>query len=294
MWEGVARVECMHDLQSYATLINSLSSQEFICLGTIKEAFKPRQDEKVRVVSRRIYASLADKKGDITRTLDYFEFSACVGPMLLDIDFKGMPADVRLKGKPWDIPVSLFPMLENAAWVERSSTSSGVYDAKTGKSYERSGGSHIYPIVQDARDIPRVIEVVFDTLWANGFGWSLISKSGAVLTRGLIDASVGSPERPIFEGAPAVMPPLAQDKSRRATAVDGSILDTRAAFPDLTAQAASRTGPRRVAGAAEAGSRESPEGANRSADRKSCRQGEGEQPAAPGPRPASARAYARL
>ena len=89
--------------------------------------------------------------------------------MLLDIDFKGMPADVRLKGKPWDILVSLFPMLGNAARVERSSTSSGLYDAKTGKSYERSGGSHIYPIVQDARDIPRVIDVIFDTLWANGF-----------------------------------------------------------------------------------------------------------------------------
>ena len=127
-------------------------------------------------------------------------------------------------------------MLGNAARVERSSTSSGLYDAKTGKSYERSGGSHIYPIVQDARDIPRVIDVIFDTLWANGFGWSLVSKGGAVLTRGLIDASVGSPERPIFEGAPAVEPPLAQDKSRRATAIDGEILDTRAAFPDLTAE----------------------------------------------------------
>jgi hypothetical protein len=156
--------------------------------------------------------------------------------MLLDIDFKGMPADVRLNGKPWDILVSLFPMLGNAARVERSSTSSGLHDAKTGKSYERSGGSHIYPIVQDARDIKRVINVIFDTLWANGFGWSLVSKGGAVLTRGLIDASVGSPERPIFEGAPAVEPPLVQDKSRRATAIDGSILDTRAAFPDTTAE----------------------------------------------------------
>ena len=156
--------------------------------------------------------------------------------MLLDIDFKGMPADVRLKGRPWDILVSLFPVLGDAARVERSSTSSGLYDAKTGKSFERSGGSHIYPIVQDARDIPRAIDVIFDILWANGFGWSLVSKGGAVLTRGLIDASVGSPERPIFEGAPAVEPPLAQDKSRRATAIDGLILDTRAAFPDPTAE----------------------------------------------------------
>ena len=110
---------------SFAALINSLSSQEFIASETIKAGFKPRQGEKVRVVSRDIYASLADKKGVITRTLDCFEFPAGVGPMLLDIDFKGMPADVRLKGKPWDILVSLFPMLGNAARVERSSTSAG-------------------------------------------------------------------------------------------------------------------------------------------------------------------------
>ena len=236
MWDGVARVERVSGVDGFAALVNSLSAQEFISLGVIKAEFKPQQGEKVRVVSRDIYASLRDKRGAITRTLDCFEFPAGVGPMLLDIDFKGMPADVRLKGKPWDILVSLFPMLGNAARVERSSTSSGLYDAKTGKSYERSGGSHIYPIVQDARDIPRVIDVIFDTLWANGLGWSLVSKGGAVLTRGLIDASVGSPERPIFEGAPAVEPPLAQDKSRRATAIDGLILDTRAAFPELTAE----------------------------------------------------------
>jgi hypothetical protein len=236
MWDGAARVESVRGVDGFEALINGFSSQQFICLGAIKAEFKPRQGEKVRVVSKDIYASLPDKRGVITRTLDCFEFPAGVGPMLLDIDYKGMPADVQQKGKPWDILVSLFPMLGNAARVERSSTSSGLYDAKTNKSYERSGGSHIYPIVQDARDIPRVIDVIFDTLWANGFGWSLVSKGGAVLTRGLIDASVGSPERPIFEGAPAVEPPLAQDKSRRATAIDGSILDTRAAFPDPTAE----------------------------------------------------------
>jgi hypothetical protein len=236
MWDGVARVERVSGVDGFAALVNSLSAQEFISLGVIKAEFKPQQGEKVRVVSRDIYASLRDKRGVITRTLDCFEFPAGQGPMLLDIDYKGMPADVRLKGRPWDILVGFFPALGVAARVERSSTSSGLYDAKTGKSYERSGGSHIYPIVQDARDIDRVIDVIFDTLWANGLGWSLISKSGAVLTRGLIDASVGSPERPIFEGAPAVEPPLAQDKSRRATAIDGLILDTRVAFPDLTVE----------------------------------------------------------
>ena len=236
MWEGVVRIEAMRGGDSFAALINGLSTQEFICLGAIRAGFKPRRGETVRVVSRAIYDSLADTKGIITRTMECFEFPAGVGPMLLDFDYKGMPAEVRAKGKPWDILVSLFPALENVARVERSSTSSGLYDAKTGEPFERSGGAHIYPIVADARDIPRVLDVIFDTLWANGFGWSLVSKGGAVLTRALIDASVGSPERPIFEGAPAVEPPLAQDKSRKATAIDGEILDTRVAFPDLTAE----------------------------------------------------------
>jgi len=236
MWDGVVRVERMHGVDSFAALINGLSAQEFIALGAIKAEFKPRQGEKVRVVSRDIYDSLPDKRGVITRTLDCFEFPADVGPMLLDIDFKGMPSEARLKGSPWDILVSLFPVLGNAARVVRESTSSRLYDAKTGAPFPRTGGTHIYLIVQDARDIPRAIKAIFDTLWANEFGWSLVSKGGAVLTRGLIDASVGSPERPIFEGAPAVMPPLAQDKSRRATAIDGFILDTRAAFPDPTVE----------------------------------------------------------
>jgi hypothetical protein len=236
MWDGSARVERVRGVDGFEALINGLSSQEFIALGVIKAEFRPRPGEKVRVVSRDIYDQLADKRGVITRTLDCFEFPAGVGPMLLDIDFKGMPAEVRFKGRPWDILVGLFPALENAARVERSSTSSGLYDAKTGKSFSRSGGSHIYLIVKDARDIKRAIEAIFDTLWANGLGWSLVSAGGAVLTRGLIDASVGSPERPIFEGAPAVMPPLAQDKGRMATAFDGEILDTLTAFPDPTAE----------------------------------------------------------
>jgi hypothetical protein len=199
MWEGVVRVERMHGVDSLAALINGLSSQEFIALGAIKAEFKPRQGETLRVVSTKIYDSLADKRGVISRTLEYFEFPAGVGPMLLDIDFKNMPPEARSKGSPWDILVGLFPALGDAARVVRESTSSKLYDAKTGESFERSGGSHIYPMVQDARDIPRVIDVIFDTLWANGYGWSYVSRGGAVLTRAPIDASVDSPERPIFE-----------------------------------------------------------------------------------------------
>jgi hypothetical protein len=50
-----------------------------------------------------------------------------------------------------------------------------------------------------------------------------------------VDRVVGSPERLVFEGAPVLDPPLAQDKqSRRAVATDGGVLDSMAACPPLT------------------------------------------------------------
>ena len=129
----------MRDGERFAALINGLSAQEFISLGAIKAEFKPRQGEKVRVVSRYIHVRLRDKRGVITRTLDCFEFPAGVGPLLLDFDFKGMPPEIRAKGSskgsPWDILVSLFPALGVAARVKRSSTSSGLYNTKTGEKY---------------------------------------------------------------------------------------------------------------------------------------------------------------
>jgi hypothetical protein len=236
MWEGLARVEPVGDLQSFAALINGLSSQEFIALGSIKAKFKPRPGASVRVVSKPIYATLADKTGVISRSREYFEFPAGVGPMIMDLDLKDMPAEAGLKGSPWDVLVGVFSALPGAARVVRNSTSSGLYNATTGEKFPRSGGMHVYLIVADASDIPRATKAIFDMLWANDLGWSIISKNGAVLTRAPMDASVALPEHPVFEGAPAVDSPLAQDKSRRAVAIDGLILDTRAAFPDPTAE----------------------------------------------------------
>jgi hypothetical protein len=247
MWEGLARVEQVRDLQGFATLINGLSTQEFIALGAIKAKFKPRPGASVRVVSKTIYATLADKTGVIRRSREYFEFPACLGPMIMDIDLKDLPEEAGLKGSPWDVVVGVFPSLADAARVERNSTSSGLYDATTGERFPRSGGMHVYPIVADASDIPRATKAIFDTLWANDLGWSIVSKSGAVLTRGPMDASVALPEHPVFEGAAAVESPLAQDTSRRATAIDGIVLDTRAAFPDPTPEMKQRADRNRAA-----------------------------------------------
>ena len=50
-----------------------------------------------------------------------------------------------------------------------------------------------------------------------GFGWYMVGAGGQLLERSIVDRMVGAPERLVFEGAPVLDPPLAQDQeSRRA------------------------------------------------------------------------------
>ena len=63
----------------------------------------------------------------------------------------------------------------------------------------------------------------------------MVSRSGALLDRSIVDRMVGQASRLVFEGGPVLEPPLQQDKaSRRPIAIAGVVLDTLAACPPLT------------------------------------------------------------
>ena len=73
-------------------------------------------------------------------------------------------------------------------------------------------------------------ETLHERCWLRGLGWMMVSASGALLERSIVDRMVGGPERLVFEGGPILVPPLQQDQdSRRPVAVDGEVLDTVAA-----------------------------------------------------------------
>lgn len=71
-------------------------------------------------------------------------------------------------------------------------------------------GQRLYIPVLDARDIPRTGQALFERLWLVGFGRYELSKSGAFLSRALIDASVFQPERLDFCGGAECGAGLAQ------------------------------------------------------------------------------------
>src|SRR5262249_10074020 len=98
-----------------------------------------------------------------------------------------------------------------------------------------SDGVHVYIEVKDGADIERFLRALHDRCWLAGFGWMMVSKSGALLERSIVDRTVGGPERPVFEGGPVLLPPLQQDKERRRPmAAYGAALDTGTACPSLS------------------------------------------------------------
>ena len=235
MSSGMAKRMSLPDgAQTLADLIEKMAPNEALSLGRLVSSVG--KSAPVTTVSRLKSAPV----GAIARSRDFLEFMPDAPAfMLLDIDRKGMPQAVvdRIDAAGGVVPLltELFPELMKAARVERASTSAGISNTATGQAFAGSGGMHIYLLVEDGADIPRALAALCDRLWLNRCGWLNVGSAGQVLVRSPVDASVGSPERLCFEGAPIVEPPLTQDlDARRPSVAPGLAADTRRAIPPLS------------------------------------------------------------
>ncbi|HME90604.1 MAG TPA: hypothetical protein VKE49_04220, partial [Myxococcaceae bacterium] len=221
-------------INALGTLIEELSPSQAIALGTLRAGLPNR----VGIVTKQELLNGVARPDIIARTGANIIYR---GPAfaLLDYDSKGMPATVavRLKqqGGFLDALLTVLPALKDTARLTRLSTSAGLSRADTGEALPGSDGIHLFVAVKDGGDSERFLTTLHERCWLSGFGWMVVSTSGALLERSIIDRMVGGPERLVFEGTPMLVPPLRQDKeSRRPIAVDGAMLDTLAACGPLS------------------------------------------------------------
>jgi hypothetical protein len=235
MSSGTARRFEFSHVQQVAALIEQLGSHQAIALGRLR----PGLSDEVEVTTRRKLNG-AHHPNLIARTHDYLIYRSGEPALaLIDYDRKGMPLSAATKveelGGFWPALVSLLPELEHVARVVRSSTSAGLFRDDTGEKLASSGGQHGYVAVQDGSDIERFLKTLHARCLLAGFGWLMVGAGGQLLERSIVDRVVGSPERLVFEGAPVLDPPLAQDPAvRRPTATEGELLDTVSACPPLS------------------------------------------------------------
>jgi len=82
------------------------------------------------------------------------------------------------------------------------SSSSGFVRKSDGYSFDKDG-RHVIFLVEDAGDLERFKQVLFDFITLAGFNYGAVSDAGHFLKRGIIDLAAISPTQPTFSGIPA-------------------------------------------------------------------------------------------
>jgi hypothetical protein len=230
MARGSAARAPIADIRVLGLLVEGLDPTEAIALGRLRSDL----DDQVEVVTKR---KLNGAAGVIARTGTYLVYAAGEPAYALgDFDQKGMPASVaaRLKelGGFQAALRGVLPELKGTTHLIRASTSAGLYRKDTGQQFPSSGGQHLYIGVANGADIERFLGDLHSRCWLAGLGWFLVGAGGQLLERSIVDRSVGTPERLVFEGPPVLVPPLEQDLAgRRPVAAEGGLLDTSCCRP---------------------------------------------------------------
>lgn len=225
MTDGIAERLTVASLEEFAALLPTLTPNQALSYGI-------NGHDRARVVVKEAVVNTHGDLPVIARTRDYFEWSSGPGVMMLDYD----PAADALPLAREALYAALLnacPMLIDTPMIWRPSASSCIHAGD--QELRGIAGQRLYVPVLDARDIPRAGQALFDRLWLAGHGRYELSKSGAFLSRSLIDTSVFQPERLDFCGGADCGKGLVQKLPDPIIFhPDAAYLDT-ALIPDLSA-----------------------------------------------------------
>ena len=172
----------------------------------------------------------------IPRTTSAFAWPDGPGVLMLDYD---APKD-GTKPLHRDELLALLhvacPALAQCDSLWMSSTSSEIYNRDTGECVVGTKGQRIYFIVEDAADIPRAGKELLIHLWAAGRGTFEVSSSGALLERGVFDATVWQTNRIDFAGGADCQYPLEQRRVPVIQKAAKRMVDSHTAIPTASAE----------------------------------------------------------
>jgi len=203
---GQAKTETIPNLKGIERLTSSLGSNECIATGVF-------DIPACNIVTKAKYAELSDLSGIRTRSKDHMKQPER-GLILLDHDTDPhMPESIKA-----DTPQMLMeklapaiPKLAEVAYSGSGSSSSGIYSIDFKVLFSGGGGLHVYVATQGI-DLPRLQQYLRVKLWNAGLGYIGFARNGAMLTRFIIDLSVLSSERLIYEASPILGEGVGQHK----------------------------------------------------------------------------------
>ena len=132
----------------------------------------------------------------------FFRLSDGPGWVLIDVD-AGEPAMAKrlhALGGAWPVMTTVCPSFASAARVRRLSQSARLI--VEGEPRFANLSCHVYVLLERQTDAGEFLRRLHQRLWLIGWGHVEVTGAGVKLEKSLIDVSVASPERLIFEGPP--------------------------------------------------------------------------------------------
>lgn len=166
-------------VESLPDMFNSIETHQAILPG-----YHPSGKRQLIVPSRLLIAGTAPS-GAISRTQENFPYSPGISLATLDSDRMSMLQAVFIA-----LIIKLMPELGRCPRVQRASTGSCLYDARTDECIVGEVGYKTDLVVDNGLNIPQIGQVIYDQLELAGHGYYIISKTGTLLHRNLIDLSV--------------------------------------------------------------------------------------------------------
>lgn len=204
-FEGSARTESITRLTDLEQLFSGLQTNECIATGVFDRP-------NCRIVSKSDLTEDKLTAGVRARSLDLMK-QPPLGLALLDFD----PSPRMPQHMHCDSPVelmkklsSLSPLLEGIGYSGAGSASNGIINLRTGEPHTKNG-FHCY-ILTEVNDLRALREWLRVKCWISDFGFIDFGRNGAMLERCLVDVTVLSPERLIYEADPVLGEGLGRDE----------------------------------------------------------------------------------
>lgn len=204
MIEGSVKVVEIKDLNELAGLITSLGPDQALCYGAPIDV---KIGEERRILP---FSMITPGIDAIARTNANFEWPSDASGILM-IDYDPAPGETPLSREELTaVIIRSVPELREVEMLWVPSSSSYIYNSETDEEINGLRGQRLYLMVDDARDIPRIGEIMFQRLWLGGHGRIEVGRAGQLLVRATIDDSVYQQSRLDFAAGAYCVPPVEQ------------------------------------------------------------------------------------
>ncbi|KEJ98270.1 hypothetical protein SAMN05444149_10113 [Pseudosulfitobacter pseudonitzschiae] len=212
MVNGVGQVVNLERPADLVNVRNALTAHQAIGLGVPLTPYLPETFNITTKENKQRYPQFYAEH--ITRTAAHMGAPKTPARVfMLDSDPDAMPPAVAdrlgVAGGVRPALRTIWPELARAEAIETASSSAGVRLA--GHPIPTANSLHTFGFIPADTNLSELLKDLQRRAWLHGFAWHMVSKSGHLLERSIVDTTVGGMERLIYEAAPTIDPGVERD-----------------------------------------------------------------------------------